>query len=74
MSKGPGRVQRAIMAAIEAEPGRRWTVEELAAAVYSGEIGRAQTSAVRRAIALLGLQKCRVALPDTFGWRHVIGI
>ncbi len=34
MSRGAGSVQRGIIAAFEAAPGRRFTVEELAAEVY----------------------------------------
>jgi hypothetical protein len=36
MSKGPGRIMRAINAAIAAEPKRRFTYEELAAQAYGG--------------------------------------
>ncbi len=36
MSKGPGRVERAIEAAFEAEPDRAFTTEELVFQVYPG--------------------------------------
>ena len=34
MSRGPGRVRRSVLAALQAQPQRRWTIEELAALVY----------------------------------------
>ena len=37
MSRGPGRVQRAVRAALEAEPHRLFTVEELAGIAFPGE-------------------------------------
>ncbi len=37
MSRGPGRLQRGLIAAFQAEPDRRFTIEELAALVYPGE-------------------------------------
>ncbi len=36
MSRGPGRVEQAIMAAIEAEPDNAFTVEDLCDRVYQG--------------------------------------
>jgi hypothetical protein len=36
MSKGPGRVQRAILALIAANPNGAWTTEDLCRAAYPG--------------------------------------
>lgn len=78
MSKGPGRVQRAITAAFEAEPTRRFTTAELAAIAYPGTtVEKNHTDAVHRALtkltAPLGLTKSRIALPNAFGWQHLWG-
>jgi hypothetical protein len=48
-------------------------------ALDGGEVvGRAHKEALRRALnqvsPTIGLHKCRVALPEAFEWRHVIGI
>jgi hypothetical protein len=52
MSRGPGIIQRRVVAALEAEPTRRFTTEDLAAIVYSGEaIGHKHLSSVRRALS-----------------------
>jgi hypothetical protein len=79
VSKGPGRVQRQIAAAFEAEPSRRFTIEELASAVYPGEaIERSHKVAVRRALKsvgpTIGLHTCRVGQLGKLGWRHVVGV
>ena len=79
MSKGPGRVMRAIADAFEAQPHRRFTTEELAACAYPGEpIEKRHTDAVTRAVAkiapTLGLKKCRARPRYAAGWRNVWGL
>lgn len=76
MSKGPGRIQRAITAVFEADPARRATVAELAAEI----IGTTEKSALdtvdralRRIAPALGLIACRAATPKSHGWRNVWG-
>lgn len=78
MSKGPGRVQRAIIHAFESAPDRRFTVAEMAALVYPGtSLEKRHLDAVHRALLrltpTLGLFKCRATLPRAFGWQHVWG-
>jgi hypothetical protein len=73
MSKGPGRIMRAINAAIAAEPKRRFTYEELAAQAYGGEpITRPRLIAVRRAVKSLVADK-RVSLGvDPRNWLRTV--
>lgn len=78
MSRGPGIVQRRIMAAFEDQPAKRFTVEELCELAYPGEaIERKHKESVRRALNKIvpdaGLWKSRAVLPDGFGWRHIVG-
>ena len=56
MSKGPGKLQRAITALIEANPDGAWAYEDLARAIY-GRAGRyrAQKSAIGRAFKTMRL-------------------
>lgn len=75
MSKGPGKVQRAIIAAFEHEPSRRFTTAELAELTFpDATIEKNKTDAVHRALMkltpVLGLTKSRIALPNAFGWQH----
>jgi hypothetical protein len=66
MSKGPGRIQRAILAEIEANPDGAFLIEELAALVYSG-INRVEDKhrvAVARALRTM-------TLPGTWGLRRL---
>ncbi len=54
MSKGPGRIMRAIIEATEVEPKRRFTIAELAALAYPGaEIAHKHMVQVRAAVAAL---------------------
>jgi hypothetical protein len=56
MSKGPGRVQRAIAALIEAEPDGAWPYEELRVLIYGREGRyRANKSAIGRALTKMQL-------------------
>ena len=61
MSKGPGRTMRPIIAAIEAEPKRRFTYDELTAIAYDGPATHSHEVAVQRAVQTLVLAK-RVSL------------
>jgi hypothetical protein len=62
MSKGPGRVMRLINEAIESEPKRRFTFEELAAITYGSPVARSRLVAVRRAVqALVSANFCVLA-------------
>jgi hypothetical protein len=75
MSRGMGRTQRAILAALQAEPGRRFTVNELAAVAFPGiYIGPAQIESVRRALKTLGpkigLHEVRVGQSNVGGWHY----
>lgn len=73
MSRGPGIVQHRLRAALEAEPARRFTVEELAALAYPGEeISRVRLSSVRRALSRFPTVRCRFGRMGERGWRHSI--
>jgi hypothetical protein len=70
MSKGPGRVSRAIEAALEAEPDNAFTVEDLCDRVYRGinRVEKKHRVAVLRAAPLR--QSCgpRSATKDAASW------
>jgi hypothetical protein len=52
MSRGPGHVQRAIGAALLAEPARRFTTDELIVIAYGDLMDRfSQAAAVSRAVS-----------------------
>lgn len=79
MSRGSGAVQRKIIEALKAEPGRRFTVGELAELAYPGRpIGKACTDAVRRALIgveqTTSLARSRVGVSGKRGWRYRIGL
>jgi hypothetical protein len=61
MSKGPGRVERAIIAAFKAEPDRAFTTEELALAVYAG-LNRAEKK--HRVAVLRAMRRLRSGHPE----------
>ncbi|WP_440408689.1 hypothetical protein [Neorhizobium petrolearium] len=77
MSRGPGRIQREIMAALEADPHRRLTTAEIAAIVYGDPVEDWHLETVSRSLRTLaprlGLSKCRVAASGRFGWHHLWG-
>lgn len=78
MSRGPGRVQRAIIAAFAAEPERAFTVQELAHLAFPEEsIAKRHKDAVDRSLRALrdelGLRVCRIGLPHGSGWRNIWG-
>jgi hypothetical protein len=73
MSRGLGSVQRRLLAIIQAEPTRRFEVEELAALAFPGQaLGRSHLASVRRALKGLELFRCRVGWPGGRGWRYVV--
>jgi hypothetical protein len=72
MSKGPGRTMRSIIAAIEAEPRRRFTYDELTAIAYDGPATHSREVAVQRAAQSLVLAK-RVSLgSDPVHWLRTV--
>ena len=72
MSKGPGRTMRSLIAAIEAEPKRRFTYDELTAIAYDGPSTRSHEVAVQRAVQSLVLAK-RVSLgSDPVHWLRTV--
>lgn len=68
-----GRVKRAVLAAFEAEPDRRFTTAELAAVAYGAPVADWHLASMRRLLPTLGLASCRVATPGRFGWHKVWG-
>ena len=73
MSRGPGVVQRRLIAAFR-EPGRRFTVEELVEIAFPGEpIERKHAVSVRRALKKLPGLKLdfhKASKTGTCGWRY----
>ncbi len=70
MSRGPGIVQRKIFAALKAEPGRWFTVLELAEAVYGEPVKREHLEAVRRVLrGWPGLHYAREGQYEVHGYR-----
>jgi hypothetical protein len=83
MSRGPGRIQTAVEAALLAEPRRMFTVEDLARCAYPGKvIEHKHLTAVRRAldgIPGLGTDGPRSnqhlkAHPTGRGWHRVVRV
>lgn len=77
MSRGLGAVQRRLIALVEGQPGRLWTVETLAEEVYPGEDATpARREAVRRALAkldgVLTINRCRTGHLGSGGWHHTL--
>jgi hypothetical protein len=66
MSRGPGHVQRTILAMIEAEPHGAWTTDEIARRAYPGTIDKKHRVAVLRALF-------NAKLPDTW-WVGYTGV
>lgn len=78
MSRGPGKLQRELGAIFDADPGARLTTTELAARLYgTDQPADWQRNTVARCLRYtatsLRLTKCRVALSDRLGWRHLWG-
>jgi len=76
MSRGPGIVQRRLIAAFQSEPTLRFAVEQLAEIAYPGEqIERKHAVSVRRALKNLpGLDLFVMTAnkPGTHGWRYFV--
>jgi hypothetical protein len=76
MSRGPGVVQRRVIAALQSEPGRRFTVKKLAEIAFPGEtIERTHEVSVRRALRSLPraeLNFYKAGKSCTRGWRYVV--
>ena len=74
MSRGAGVVQRRLIAAFPIEPGRRFTVEELAEIAFPGEpVERKHEVSVRRALKNLpglDLHFYPAGTSGTRGWRY----
>jgi hypothetical protein len=72
MSKGPGRTMRSIIAAIESEPKRRFTYEELTAIAYDGPPTHSREVAVQRAVQSLVLAKHVSLGSDPVHWLRTV--
>lgn len=73
MSRGLGQTQRRILAALQAEPRRRFTVEELAAIVYPGEpVTHSHVVSVRRVVRGLAVNRVRLSQQGSRGWHWLV--
>jgi len=70
MSRGHGRTQRLILAALK--KGQERTLPEIVAAIYDGKVDKAGYVATRR--ALLGLAGERYVIQTARGWARVDGL
>jgi len=75
VSKGYGRIQLAIATAFKDQPGRFFTIDELATIAYPGIALEAKhrdrtNRAVNSLMQDLGLMKRRVSLAQGLGWRN----
>ncbi len=55
MSRGPGRIQEAIFAIIEAEPQGAWTTTQLCERIYGTSVEKSHRAAVARALSRMKL-------------------
>jgi len=79
MSRGPGHVQRAIVAIYAEQPGKVFSTAELATLIYPGQIiTKSNRDAVDRALRQLapqlGLTRCRSRPWKSTAWRNVWGV
>ena len=76
MSRGAGIVQRRIIAALQAEPTRLFTVEELAEIAFPGEpIEHKHWVSVRRALqGLKGVHRTREGQYGVRGYRGFVSL
>jgi hypothetical protein len=74
MSRGPGRIQKALLAIFEAQPQRRFTTQELAAKVLDPEPTASHIETVRQALSKLNLNKSRSGHPKSGGWTYLWGV
>jgi hypothetical protein len=74
MSRGPGVIQRRIVAALQAEPGRWFTVMELAFVAYpdEGMVEKKHFVSVRRALSGMKVKRRRSGKRRTGGWHYQI--
>ena len=74
MSRGPGIIQRRIMAALQAEPARWFTVMELVVIAYpdEGMVEKTHLESVRRALKGLKVNRRRDGKRRVGGWHHSI--
>lgn len=76
MSKGPGRVQRAITDLFAQNPGKRFRTSEIAAHVFTTPEQWHVTNisrTMRKLAPKLGLTKCRAHHPGSKGWENLWG-
>jgi hypothetical protein len=73
MSRGPGIVQRRLLATLQAEPGRWFTIAELAEVAFPGD--HRHLSSVRRALeGLPGLHRAREGQYGVHGYRGFVSL
>jgi len=66
-------VQRRLLNALQGEPARRFTIEELATHAFNDEmIVRAHLVSVRRALKALPVDRCRNGRAGAKGWCYTI--
>ena len=68
-------LQRRLRATLEGEPHRRFTIEELALAVFPGKtIERSQLVSVRRALTAIETHRMRASCIGSGkrGWRYTV--
>jgi len=73
MSKGYGRIQRALMLLFKNHPGRLFSIDDLVAAVYEGQpvtqVHRDYINAAMKKLApMLGVNKFRAGRMKEGGW------
>lgn len=76
MSRGPGRIQKAIAAALHAEPGWRFTANDMAVRIFPEDrIDQSKLSSIHRALnamaADFGLTKINDGTQGYSGCRQV---
>lgn len=75
MSRGPGRVQRAIKELFDARPGKWFTNREIAAHVFGPQLKDWHITNIARTMPalapLLGLSCTRVGSSGVAGWKYV---
>jgi hypothetical protein len=74
MSRGPGIIQRRIMAALQAEPARWFTVMELVVIAYpdEGMVEKTHLTSVWRALQGLKVKRWRAGKRGGRGWYYKI--
>lgn len=73
MSRGMGAMQRGLLAALQAEPGRWFTIAELAEVAFPGD--HKHLSSVRRALeGLRGLHRAREGQYGVHGYQGFVSL